>query len=115
MNRNSKSQAASFRSQKQLAGSIPTCLILVDWKPVSPNQLLRKHWSEVTRNKNAAKEKWVYALLSQQYALVSLTTITTWLHSSPCATKSAEHSNLTTETHESHGDTSNNKPADENA
>lgn len=30
----------------------------VDWKPVTPNQLLFKHWTVVSRNKKAAHAAW---------------------------------------------------------
>lgn len=79
------------------SGSIPAFSVWVNWKPISPNQLLHKHWSLVTRNAKRAERAWSSSCLSSRTVFDCLTMIITRLHSNPSETQSPEVCKLTTE------------------
>lgn len=50
--------------QKALGEETLIYTVFVPWKPISPNQLLHKHWTVTAKNSKAASKAWRSALLS---------------------------------------------------
>lgn len=95
------------------AAEIPTSTVLwLDYKPLSPNQLLHKHWRVAHRNTKAAKDAWESALQSSPCAADCLTRITMLVRASRSVMPYRNLSASTTETNAFGGNASKSKPGD---
>lgn len=85
--------------------------VFVPWKPVSPNQLLHKHWTVSAKNSKMANAEWRSALALSFFQDEKWTQIISRVRSSQPEMPLPHHLASTTETSASHGNTDGQKPA----